>query len=340
MKIGIITVYESIDNLGSYLQTYALKSILERFGHEVHVIQNISTSTTLKKHIFRINPKREFFLRIKKAIRFIMDNKKLELISKNRIQNEDFDLLIYGSDEIWNLENPYFRNMLFWGDNVNINKISYAASVGDMSEETLKKHIQFTQNLNEFKKILVRDENTALTIERLLGTHPDIVCDPTMLLSLDKLSEPIRKPKCKYMLVYTYGIPEEMKRLVVDYARQNDLKIISVHFWHPWADKVMVTSPLQFSALIAGAECVFTTTFHGAVFTMLNHKNCCIFPMRAKVEDIVRKMGADKHLINKNCELDEFSRSMKEAFDAEEYEKRLLRWREFSVEKLKEQLYD
>ena len=40
MNIGIITVYESIDNYGSYLQAYALKRYLEQLGHTVFLLKN------------------------------------------------------------------------------------------------------------------------------------------------------------------------------------------------------------------------------------------------------------------------------------------------------------
>ena len=43
MKIGIVTVYESITNLGSFLQTYAMKTLLTELGHEVYILQNVKT---------------------------------------------------------------------------------------------------------------------------------------------------------------------------------------------------------------------------------------------------------------------------------------------------------
>ena len=83
MKIGIVTIYESITNLGSFLQGYAMKIVLEEMGHEVFFVQKETTLHSIKKCVFKINPKREFLLRCKKASYFYKDVKKLRLIQPN-----------------------------------------------------------------------------------------------------------------------------------------------------------------------------------------------------------------------------------------------------------------
>lgn len=49
MKIGIVTIYESITNLGSFLQGYAMKIVLEEMGHEVFFVQKETTLHSIKK---------------------------------------------------------------------------------------------------------------------------------------------------------------------------------------------------------------------------------------------------------------------------------------------------
>ena len=80
MKIGIVTIYESITNLGSFLQGYAMKIVLEEMGHEVFFVQKETTLHSIKKCVFKINPKREFLLRCKKASYFYKDVKNMVLI--------------------------------------------------------------------------------------------------------------------------------------------------------------------------------------------------------------------------------------------------------------------
>lgn len=337
MKIGIVTVYESITNLGSFLQTYALKHKLELLGHDVYVIQNQSSLNSVKKCIFKINPKREILLRYKKSVFFLKDINKLKLVNKNKLNDVGFDLLIYGSDEIWNLDNPYFNNPLFWGVGVkNISKIAYAVSIGALDNNTAKKNSELVNEINDFQKILPRDERTKKFVENIINKPTEIVCDPTILLPLKYMEESIKLPNKKYMVVYTYGISIKMQKIIVEFARKNDLLIVSPCFWHPWVDKVIECSALQFSSLIKNAKYAFTTTFHGAIFTLLNHKQCCILPLRSKVRDVVSRLGEEKYIIDEECSIEKFDQIINQTFDIKNFENNLIKWRKYSENKLME----
>lgn len=336
MKIGIVTIYEPVTNLGSYLQAYALKTVLESWGHEVFFVEKTSRFSTIKKCVLKINPKREFWLRLVKAKRFLKAVKKFKLIPQEKVMEKEFDCLIYGSDEIWNLENPYFRDELYWGIDVeNVPKIAYAISMGAMEEGFFEQYPQFIQGILNFERILVRDEHTKNIVSKYVTKPLPRVCDPTFLLPLTFLTEDIRLPKKKYLFVYTYGVERRIENIIKEFAKNEDLIIVSACFWHLWVDKVVQCSPLQMSSLIKGAEYVFTTTFHGAVFTMLNHKKCCILPLREKVRDIVEFMHEEEHIIEADCSYENFSETMRKEFAKDVFERRLKDYREQSVEKLK-----
>lgn len=336
MRIGIITVYEPITNLGSYLQAFALKNILGELGHEVYIIQNRNRWQILANQLFRIRPKREFLLRFLKGYYFLSDIKKLNLVDKTDLCLLNLDCLIYGSDEIWNLDNPYFQNDLFWGINIpsKIRQIAYAVSMGTMSENNFRNNKRYVESVKKFEYLFPRDKNTREILEKCLGKKFDIVCDPTLLIDVSLLSHSISVPKQKYLLVYTYGVSPYMESLIKQYARKYGLLIVSPCFWHHWVDKVIECSALQFSTLIAHAECVFTTTFHGAIFTMLNHKPNCILPMREKVRDIVIRLGETQHLINDSISFDEFERIMKIPYDSTDFDTRVSQFRDYSLKML------
>ncbi len=339
MKIGIVTIYESITNLGSFLQAFALKSFLESKGHEVYFIQNKPTLKTGLKCVLKLNPKREFFLRIIKTLKFFEDTKKLKLVAKNDLSQKDFDVLIYGSDEIWNLENKYFADGLFWGEGADtINKIAYAISIGALEDETAKNYTSLTDNIKDFNNIFSRDERTVQFVENITSQKTPLVCDPTILLPLNDYIKPIKLPKEKYLLVYTYGVDKNMQDRIINFARKHNLKIVSPCFWHIWADKIIECSALQFSSLIAGAEYVFTSTFHGAIFTMLNHKKCCILPVREKVSYVVKQFDMQEHLINPNITDEQFEEVITREFNSELFEKKITLWREKSQNMLLEAL--
>lgn len=339
MKIGIVTIYEPITNMGSFLQAYAMKRVIEAMGHEVYFIENVSAVKTALKCVIKINPKREFVLRIKKTSKFFRDIKKIKRIPRAKVRDAGLDLILYGSDEIWNMENPYFRDQIFFGGEVgDIRRVAYAVSVGAMTEETLYQNIGYIKRLPEFKQILVRDEHTRDIVSKFMNGHYPIVGDPTLLVPVSELSAKIQCPKEKYLLAYTYGLDKHMEKIIVDYARKHHLKIVSPCFWHLWADQVIECSALQFSSLIQGAECVFTSTFHGAIFTLLNHKRCCILPVREKVRDIVIRLGKECHLIENICSAERFEETMSVSFQTETFERKLLDLRDYSLNQLKEAL--
>ena len=71
-------------------------------------------------------------------------------------------------------------------------KIAYGVSIGkvtyddlDMFKDKIKAH------LNNFYSISVRDDNTANFVNRLIGTNPEIVVDPTLLSSSNIFSDEI-----------------------------------------------------------------------------------------------------------------------------------------------------
>lgn len=327
-----MTIYESITNLGSFLQAYAMKTVLEEMGHEVFFVQKQSTLQTIRKCVFKINPKREFFLRVQKARHFCQDIKKLRLIQPEEIEKNNIDVLLYGSDEIWNLENRYFTDPLFWGNNQqNIKKIAYAISIGAMSDETIAQNQELCASIGEFYEILVRDERTHEFVKHQIGKDTHFVCDPTILTPLQQYITDCPIPKEPYLLVYTYGVDKSMEDRIVHFARKRGLKIVSPCFWHLWADQVIECSALEFSALVAGAKYVFTSTFHGAIFALLNHKQCCIFPYREKVADVVVRLGESQHLIKSECNDEEFEKTMCIAFDTQQFDNRITEIRKESM---------
>lgn len=330
MRIAIITVYEPITNLGSYLQCFALKTFLEELGHDVDVIGNVPLHKQIFKYGVRLNPKRAIFLRLKKILFTIKDVSRLNVVYKKKWNPELYDVGIFGSDEIWNLHNKYFASDLFWGVNLNIPKIGYAISIGHMTEEEFNQFPQYKKSINNFLKVFPRDSKTHDMLSGLCNLNDDLVCDPTLLINADKLSLPIKPIRCRYLLVYSYGLSTKHIEYVRKFAKENDLIIVSPCFWHIWADKVIECSALQFSTLMRGADYVFTTTFHGAVFTLINHKRCCVYSQREKVGALVSSLGVSDHLLSDSSNYDDFVRIMNQDFPVEVFEKKLDTLRDYS----------
>lgn len=325
MNIAIVTVYQPFTNMGSFLQAYALKTYLSNHGHSVCFVKTNSHLKSLLGISCRLRPFRDLLLRQKKMYHSIGDLRRLEFRTIDSIlEKKDVDCFIWGSDEIWNLRNPFFRRPLFWGDiGMEIPKLGYAVSIGHAKRQDFEEFKHLSQGIRPFNEIMPRDNNTQSLLDEVYGIQSDKVIDPTLLIERKELSMPIKLPKEKYMLVYTYGVDVNMVKLIRKFAEEHGLLIVSPCFWHIWADRTIECSSLQFSSLMAGAEYVFTTTFHGAVFSLINHTRCCILPLREKVTDLCRTLGCSDRLVSKNCDYKNFADTITRPFNQYEFEANL-----------------
>ncbi len=336
MKIAIVTVYQPFTNLGSFLQSYALKRFLEQEGHSVKFVKTGPHVRSALQMIAQPRPYRSYFLRLKKAFQSLRDLQLLSFISS---VDASADCVILGSDEIWNVTNQFFRQPIFWGIGLNDKPtIGYAISAGHATVDDFRRNASLTDNVANITTIFARDEHTHDLLLDLLNRATERVVDPTLLVPVAHLSEEISLPKRKYILVYTYGIDARWIEMIKRFARERDLMIVSPCFWHIWADKTIECSALQFSSLIAGAEYVFTTTFHGAIFALINHSRCGILPLRPKVKNLCETLHSVSRLLLPESSFEEFDWVISSPFAVDEFEQNLTSLREASAQLLTSEL--
>ena len=77
---------------------------------------------------------------------------------------------------------------------------------------------KYKELLSDFDEILVREDYGADIVENLTEKRPEVVCDPTLLLTAEEWDKLLVEPKYKekYILVYQLGINKE----IVDFARR------------------------------------------------------------------------------------------------------------------------
>ena len=310
---------------------------LEKLGHQVYFVEKTTVAKRIWKHIAKLNPKRAFFLRLASGWNYLIGSRVFRFVKPEQVTQE-LDGLLFGSDEIWNMDNPFFKDPLFFGTGYDIPKIAYAVSVGAMEQTTLDNHQEIVTGVHDFKRILVRDDRTQQMMGTLLKQELPLVCDPTLLVGKEALQQPVKLPQKKYILVYSYGLDAQMIDNIRRFAAEKDLKIVSAHFWHHFCDSVIPCSPLQFGSLMAGAEYVFTSTFHGAIFAMLNHTRCCILPVREKVQDVVIRMGQQTRLIHADADYLTFRNTIMQDFAVDQFEQILEQYRQNSKTMLVEAL--
>ena len=236
MKIGIIT-YHFAHNYGAVLQCYALQEYLKSNGHDVSIIDYRPRAITkfydvVKLHVIKTyNPKVIIvnlasaifsgYTRANKFNKFI--NNKLQL----SVNNTEYDLIIYGSDQIWN---THINNndKTYWGYNsYKTNKsITYSASGGIK----LPDNDEFIKNaLNNFSSISVREEHLAIELSKYTAKEIKTTLDPVFLLSQEewfKISNRVKKRNHKYILLYNLTHDDQIKKIAEEYSVSTGLKLI------------------------------------------------------------------------------------------------------------------
>ena len=131
MRIGILTFHYAC-NYGAMLQTYATQEFLRSMGHDVCVVdyRNKSVEEGYAAWNFKIDLLKTLpraFSRAMRNSRFRHFMKECLVLSKDPF--DSFDVLLFGSDQIWNEIITGGFDKIYWGDfTTKARKVAWAAS--------------------------------------------------------------------------------------------------------------------------------------------------------------------------------------------------------------------
>ena len=328
MDIGILSM-QQIPNYGSFLQALSLKKQLERLsGGDVyfidieegrHLVPPVESSMAhggffrkfdryffkrIENYFFSIRMK---FVHTQDQIRYLETEKKLEVGKK-------FDLVIIGSDEVFNAGIPSawgFSTQLF--GNIKNAKciVTYAASCGQTTKDITDKYgmtNDIAMAMEQLKNISVRDKGTFKFVQDITGRTPEIHLDPVFLTDFDEYIPklPKRKP---YLLVYAYGnrINDEAEiRSIGNYAKDKGLEILSVGMQQRWCKNNIIANGFELLSYVKGAACIVTDTFHGTVFSIKYNKPFAVFIRESnknKISGLLSHFGLMERAVQNGREL-------------------------------------
>lgn len=294
MKIGILT-YHRTHNYGGCLQALATKLFLESMGHEVYYVDywpeyHKRAYSVFNKDAFVRNSfggKLRYLKNVVITYPYVRKRQKLfEAYLKRfvypycRPLSEQYDVIIYGSDQIWRKQfalKDY--NPVYFGENEFCAKkhIAYAASMGILpdNKEDDDKIASMLKNLDT---ISVRENTLKDYLERLGFSNIQQTIDPTLLLNSESWDNVIPNKPCqgeKYILIYAlWGEVFDMKS-INDLAEKENLTIKVLRgkaIKKDSENEISLADPIDFLRLIKNAECVFSSSFHGLVFSIIYHK--------------------------------------------------------------------
>lgn len=296
-KVGIITMHKVI-NYGSALQAYALQHVIEKMGHDVEIIDYIYPNeyhrqfaqkrSALRRLISYIidllkgSPRQK---RIKAFEEFYKENLKLSRTynSKEELHKDPpkYDVYMTGSDQVWNPRSIHVDTSFMLSFTDSPNKVAFSASIakGEIPEQYKK---LYTSALRKYKHICMREKRGAELVESLIGYKPEVVLDPTMLLTGGEWREFAKKSnidiKQPYILVYVLGYSFNVYPYIYDLIKhvqqQLNMKLIVLNMSKQYAQilsnkKIIDNANIyDFVKLFANASMVITDSFHGTAFSL------------------------------------------------------------------------
>ena len=327
MKIGILTFHRA-HNFGAVLQAYALQEQLRKTGNEVNVIDyrpeylrpdmpklkkwmftHGRAWETIKKY-FRVTRKEQ--ISYNKYFNFINRYFKLSEACDNNADLSSvvkgFDLVILGSDQIWN--SCFNGNDVSWfGDIEGYNGViaTYAVSSGEnISDDTFN---VLKRMITRYKAISVREPFLAEMLINELKPLTDvkIVLDPSIMVDPSVWTKFCKKPSSpgKYVLVYQARKSASIYKIATKIAKELNAEVVSVDFWDNSFRKDVrhvIASPSEFVSLILFAECVVTTSFHGTAFSVILNRPFYYIALHdgadGRVRNLLDKIGLSDRLID------------------------------------------
>lgn len=332
MKIGILTFHRA-DNFGAVLQAYALVVYLRNQGHEAEIIDYYTECTTkrytdksrvkgnnLKMILSRrmLNERRKRF----QEFRAKLNISSRTYTSKDAIleSNDLYDLIIAGSDQIWNYK---MTNMdaTYLLDFVNepAKKMSYASSFGVSEIDGNVKSI-YQRTLTDIPRLSVRENLGADLVFKLTGRSPEVVADPCLLLSKEewsKLNSGQRLHNRPYILVYMFtgsNLSKVISNTGFDTSGYDIVKINgNITFTDFLKRKTKVKygiGPQEFINLIKNADLILTDSFHGTVFSVLFEKKFVtvlrdLEGKNARITDFLVPLGLKCRIFNEGMRASE-----------------------------------
>lgn len=291
MKIGIIT-YHKAHNYGAILQAIATRMVLEQMGHKVYYVDYWPSYHREAYKLFSWHRFKKFkfgylknrlthWTAISSRIKhFEADiNRHIEPFCIPYSKESQLDVVVYGSDQIWRKQFATGQlNPVYFGCNVLTapRNITYAASMGVLiEEETIKNEI--SKWLKNFDKISIREMDLQEYIAGM-GYRSELVLDPTLLVDRNMWDSILPQHKIAepgYVLYYSLNAGAFDTEVIKEFAKRKHLRFVEVKgaAGRDSENCISQCGPTDFVSLIKGASYVFSTSYHGLIFSIIYEKN-------------------------------------------------------------------
>ena len=210
-------------------------------------------------------------------------------------KTERFDVVVYGSDQIWrkqNLGGVGFDEWYYGSDHVCADKkVVYAGSMGKL--EASPEDMTFVKaQMQNFCSIAVREKDLHDYLQKL-DVSSEIVIDPVFLLTKEQWHQLAVAPKStsNYILFYNLLNTPESSSFAKALSKETGLPILEITkktaFMQKGSKLIDNASIEEFLGLIEHADYVVSNSFHGVAFSLVFEKQFYAVGMEGKANRVV-----------------------------------------------------
>ncbi len=333
-RYGIVSLnhYVNFTNYGSILQSYALQTAVDRLGKGSYEAVILDYCPKERLDYDPLNPFRHLWDRDEETRRMvelsmpaIRENyEKLERFVhtyyrlsggkytadnlNDSLEAERLDGYICGSDAIWcvremkGFDDGFFANVDAMR---NSHTITYAASFqnADYTAEELE---TLKERLKNFRAISVREDTYLDFIRAHTAAPVHVSLDPTLLLPAEHYEDLMTERLIQepYLLLYSRRYDRDMQEHAERQAAERGLKLVEISIRATNAEKghrmFYEAGVEEFLSLVRHAEYVVTNSFHGAIFSILFHREFAAYLRElcdTKVEYLLKSLELEDHLL-------------------------------------------
>ncbi|MDU6807965.1 MAG: polysaccharide pyruvyl transferase family protein [Clostridium sp.] len=300
MKVGILTASRTNNN-GTDLQALAMLKIFKKFNSNVELINYKCCKLENSRKFFYPKTLRGFlqipwsiynhYVHEKFRKKYFIYSKKI--FDSSSIDNNYYDVIIVGSDQIWNLDITGGDLGFFLPFNLKKQKkYSYAASLGKIDIKDWNNKYNLEKKLKNFTCISVREKSA---VEALLqiGVLARFDLDPLLMLTQKEwnIYKSDTKYNKKYIFIYVVDRAKEAIEYAINYAKQHNLDVI---FCGNVIKPIYNVKVIRFCNLenwityVSNAELVITNSYHCLSFCVLYHRKFVIYSLSKSIESNTR----------------------------------------------------
>ena len=223
----------------------------------------------------------------------------------------DYDSILFGSDQIWSSKLCRGFNPVFWGqfEKRGARFVSYAASMGEISELDKTGWQQVEQRIKVFDAVSVREKSLCVALQEHCGVTASVCLDPTLLVDASFFdSIAVRPEEQDYVFLFNViddpAASQFARRLAERLGCSAVIKGQAKPQLKSRRDKLVTLkeamSPEEFLGYIKYARCIVANSFHAIALSIVFQKECYALKSRrsGRVEGLLSSLGLADRIVS------------------------------------------